>query len=180
MIPQCVYSSHNTDGAGVIVFKNSCSDTSFQDCSDPEGMSLPEILTVVKAMAKFHAAGRAFLARNQIQVRTFCISKYSPFRCASANYIICNIFNYELHTNFILLFQAVKRRYPYLKDDMYCNSSFVQEVNGHLTTYDDFLKTAAQELEGTSPHLSPKQELQHANYMQHNLSHESLLEARYC
>ena len=64
---------------------------------------------------------------------------------------------------------------------MYSSSSFVQEVNGHLTTYDDFLKTAAQELERTSPlslHLSPKQELKHTNYMQHNLSHQSLLEAR--
>ena len=65
---------------------------------------------------------------------------------------------------------------------MYCNSSFVQEVNGHLNTYDDFLKTAAQEIERTSPlssHMSPKQELQHTSSIQHNLSHDSLLEARY-
>ena len=68
LTPQCVYSSHNTDGAGVIVFKNSCSGASFRDCSDPEGLSLPEVLTVVKAMAKFHAVGRAFLARNETQV----------------------------------------------------------------------------------------------------------------
>ena len=31
-------------------------------------MSLPEVLAVVKSMAKFHAAGRAFLARNKTQV----------------------------------------------------------------------------------------------------------------
>ena len=31
-------------------------------------MSLPEVLSVVKSMAKFHAAGRAFLARNKTQV----------------------------------------------------------------------------------------------------------------
>ena len=71
LLPQCIYSSHNTDGAGVIVFKNSCSDASFKDCSDPEGLSLPQILTIVKAIAKFHAAGRAFLARNQTQVRNY-------------------------------------------------------------------------------------------------------------
>ena len=69
LTPQCVYSSHNTDGAGVIVFKNSCSDASFKDCSDPNGMSLTQVLSVVKAMAKFHAAGRAFLARNRTQVK---------------------------------------------------------------------------------------------------------------
>ena len=68
LTPQCVYSSHNTDGAGVIVFKNSCADSTFQDCSDPNGMSLPEVLSVVRSMAKFHAAGRAFLARNKTQV----------------------------------------------------------------------------------------------------------------
>ena len=68
LTPQCVYSSHNTDGAGVIVFKNSCSDASFENCSDPNGMSLTQVLTVVRAMAKFHAAGRAFLARNRTQV----------------------------------------------------------------------------------------------------------------
>ena len=68
LTPKCVYSSHNTDGAGVIVFKNSCSDASFENCSDPNGMSLAQVLTVVRAMAKFHAAGRAFLARNRTQV----------------------------------------------------------------------------------------------------------------
>ena len=31
-------------------------------------MSLPEVLSVVRSMAKFHAAGRAFLARNKTQV----------------------------------------------------------------------------------------------------------------
>jgi len=65
---------------------------------------------------------------------------------------------------------------------MYSNSSFVQEVNGHLTTYDEFLKTAAQELEKSSPssltfsQLSPKL---HSNYEHHNLSHTSIIEARY-
>ena len=77
---------------------------------------------------------------------------------------------------------AVKRRYPYLEEDMYSNSSFVQEVNGHLTTYDEFLKTAAQELEKTSPSsgtFSPKQESQqHSNHIHYNLSHTSLIEAR--
>ena len=50
------------------MFKNSCSDASFENCSDPNGMSLTQVLTVVRAMAKFHAAGRAFLARNRTQV----------------------------------------------------------------------------------------------------------------
>lgn len=65
---------------------------------------------------------------------------------------------------------------------MYSNGSFVQEVNGHLTTYDEFLKTAAQELEKSSPssltfsQLSPKL---HSNYEHHNLSHTSIIEARY-
>ena len=66
---------------------------------------------------------------------------------------------------------------------MYSNSSFVQEVNGHLSTYDNFLKTAAQELEKTSPLSFPsssKQEIQTTNYTQHNISHDSILEARYC
>ena len=66
---------------------------------------------------------------------------------------------------------------------MYSNSSFVQEVNGHLTTYDEFLKTAAQELEKTSPSsdtFSPKQESQlHSNHIHYNLSHTSLIEARF-
>ena len=63
-----VFPTKPNSSPGVIVFKNSCSDASFEDCSDPNGMSLAQVLTVVKAMAKFHAAGRAFLARNRTQV----------------------------------------------------------------------------------------------------------------
>ena len=64
---------------------------------------------------------------------------------------------------------------------MYSNGSFVQEVNGHLTTYDEFLKTAARDLASSSSassSLSPTHEIQHSTFMHHNLSHESLLEAR--
>ena len=65
---------------------------------------------------------------------------------------------------------------------MYSNSSFVQEVNGHLNTYEEFLKSTAQELDGSNPSslsLSPQQELQHSHYKNHNLSHDLLKEARY-
>ena len=58
----------------------------------------------------------------------------------------------------------------------------MQEVNGHLNTYDEFLKTTAQELDGSNPSslsLSPQQELQHSHYKNHNLSHDLLKEARY-
>ena len=65
LIPQCVFSSSNTDGAGVMVFK-SCTAEAYRSCtSDPDGLSKEGLTEVVKAMARFHAAAYVFLNRSK-------------------------------------------------------------------------------------------------------------------
>lgn len=62
MIPECVYGSHNMDGAGVLVFK-CCSGQGFQNCQDPHGLKVEKIRSVIKAMAEFHASARVFVVK---------------------------------------------------------------------------------------------------------------------
>ena len=115
LIPQCVFSSSNTDGAGVLVFK-SCTSEAYESCCNPDGLSLEELREVVKAMAQFHAASFCFLQR--------CKPEH------------------------------VERRYPCLKKDMYANSRFVQELSGHMATYDEFLKMVAADMASSSSSVS--------------------------
>ena len=59
-VPECIYGSNNCDGAGVLVFE--CArEKGFLHPVDPEGLSLDQVLSTVKFMAKFHAIGSALL-----------------------------------------------------------------------------------------------------------------------
>ncbi|XP_059090470.1 uncharacterized protein LOC131886221 [Tigriopus californicus] len=62
-VPECVYGSHNMDGAGVLVF-NSSLENGFRHCDNPEGLSADELLITVDRLAQIHASGRAFLAEK--------------------------------------------------------------------------------------------------------------------
>ena len=79
LIPQCVFSSSNTDGAGVMVFK-SCTAEAYRSCTSDsaDGLSKEGLTEVVKAMAKFHAAAYVFLNRSkpeQVRRRYPCLKK---------------------------------------------------------------------------------------------------------
>ncbi len=65
LIPECVYGSHNMDGAGVLVFK-CCGEQGYESCQDPHGLKLEKVRSVVKSMAEFHASGRAFMLKHGI------------------------------------------------------------------------------------------------------------------
>lgn len=68
-IPDCVYGSHNLDGAGALVFR-SCTDKGFRHCEDPVGLSASELSVVVKNIAQLHASGRALIAKNGSEAMT--------------------------------------------------------------------------------------------------------------
>lgn len=59
-VPECIYGSNNCDGAGVLVFE-CAQEKGFFHPVDPEGLSLDQVLSTVKFMAKFHAIGSALL-----------------------------------------------------------------------------------------------------------------------
>ena len=61
-------------------------------------MSLPEVLSVVRSMAKFHAAGRAFLARNKTQVPIL----------KQRNYHERFNFSFELEIKLLLLYYGIE------------------------------------------------------------------------
>jgi len=59
-VPSCIYGSNNCDGAGVLVFE-CAQERGFKHPSDPEGLSLDQVMTTIKFMAQFHAIGSALL-----------------------------------------------------------------------------------------------------------------------
>jgi len=69
-IPQCIYGSNNTDGAGVLVFECALQQ-GYSHPVDPEGLSLEQVLCAVNFMAKFHAIGSALISKKlkSIQLR---------------------------------------------------------------------------------------------------------------
>jgi len=69
-IPQCIYGSNNTDGAGVLVFECALQQ-GYSHPLDPEGLSLDQVLCAVSFMAKFHAIGSALISKKlkSIQLR---------------------------------------------------------------------------------------------------------------
>jgi hypothetical protein len=60
-IPQCIYGSNNCDGAGVLVFE-CAQEKGFVHPENPDGLTLDEVVSTVKFMAKFHAIGSAMLS----------------------------------------------------------------------------------------------------------------------
>lgn len=66
LIPECIYGSHNTDGAGVLVFASITQSGGFKDCCDPCGLDIKQLRVIVKSMSEFHASGHAFLAKNKL------------------------------------------------------------------------------------------------------------------
>ena len=65
-------------------------------------MSLPEVLAVVKSMAKFHAAGRAFLARNKTQVPILKQRNYHERFSCHFN------FSFELEIKLLLMYYGIE------------------------------------------------------------------------
>merc|ERR1712244_173753 len=61
-IPQCIYGSNNTDGAGVLVFECALQQ-GYSHPVDPEGLSLEQVLCAVNFMAKFHAIESALISK---------------------------------------------------------------------------------------------------------------------
>ena len=64
-IPDCIYGSHNNDGAGVLVF-NSCAG--YREHKDPRGLTMNEVKCVLHNIAEFHAAARSFVIKYTGQV----------------------------------------------------------------------------------------------------------------
>ncbi len=63
-IPECIYGTHNMDGAGALVFR-SVRDWGFHHCSDPEeGLNGRELELAAKTLGTLHASGMGFLAKN--------------------------------------------------------------------------------------------------------------------
>lgn len=62
LIPECIYGSHNMDGAGVLVFQ-CCAKEGFHDCEDPYGLKIEQMRSVIKSLAEFHAVSRAFVLK---------------------------------------------------------------------------------------------------------------------
>ncbi len=62
-IPECVYASHNTDGAGVLVFRSDVA-RGFHHATDPDGLSLDELLLAAATTARVHAAGRGLIHKH--------------------------------------------------------------------------------------------------------------------
>ena len=65
LIPECVYGSHNMDGAGVLVFK-CCGKQGFKSCQDPLGLKVEKIREIMKSMAEFHASSKAFVLKHGV------------------------------------------------------------------------------------------------------------------
>ncbi len=66
VIPECVYGSHNSDGAGILVFR-SVRDWGFQHCCSDDagdGLSAPELRLAASSLGAMHAVGVALLAKN--------------------------------------------------------------------------------------------------------------------
>jgi len=62
-VPACIYGSNNCDGAGVLVFE-CAQEQGFKHPVDPDGLSLDQVMTTIKFMAKFHAMGSALLSKK--------------------------------------------------------------------------------------------------------------------
>ena len=63
-IPECIYGTHNTDGAGALVFR-SVGDWGFQHCGDPaDGLTPAELELAARTLGAIHATGRVFMAKN--------------------------------------------------------------------------------------------------------------------
>ena len=77
-IPECIYGSHNNDGAGVLVF-NFCSG--YKEHKDPQGLKMSEVKCVFQNIAEFHAAARSFVIKHGGQVERryplLCEDQYS-------------------------------------------------------------------------------------------------------
>ena len=73
---ECVYGSHNNDGAGVLVFRSSL-DAGFQHCDEPDGLSPGELRIAATTIARIHASGRALIAKNRLEAMK---SRY-PYLC---------------------------------------------------------------------------------------------------
>jgi len=81
MIPECIYGSHNMDGAGVLVF-NCCGQQGFSNCHDPMGLKLEKVRAVIKSIAEFHASARTFVIKHgekgvQRRYQSLCNDMYS-------------------------------------------------------------------------------------------------------
>lgn len=66
LIPECVYGSHNMDGAGVLVFK-CCEEKGFYNPIDPLGLKVEKVRAVMTSIAEFHASARAFVIKHGVQ-----------------------------------------------------------------------------------------------------------------